>query len=180
MFHEKLGTVADKVERVAKLARWLVEEGIVTGRCDPPNVQAANAPRGSPRPTSSPAWSANSPNCRASSAAISPRAQGEHDAVADAIRDHYKPVGQGDEVPTAPVTVAVSLADKLDSFAEFFARRACSRPVRRIRSRFAAQRLALSSSIVENDLRLQLDCRFEQADDGDCIRVNKASGSRDR
>ena len=29
-FHEKLGTVADKVERVAKLARWLVEEGIVT------------------------------------------------------------------------------------------------------------------------------------------------------
>ena len=34
-FHEKLGTVADKVERVAKLARWLVEEGIIlpeTGR----------------------------------------------------------------------------------------------------------------------------------------------------
>src|SRR5690606_20633182 len=30
-FHEKLGTVADKVERVAKLARWLVEEGIVKG-----------------------------------------------------------------------------------------------------------------------------------------------------
>ena len=43
------------------------------------------------------------------------RAQGESDAVADAIRDHYKPVGQGDEVPTAPVTVAVSLADKLDT-----------------------------------------------------------------
>ena len=36
------------------------------------------------------------------------RAQGEPDAVADAIRDHYKPVGQGDEVPTAPVTVAVA------------------------------------------------------------------------
>ena len=33
-------------------------------------------------------------------------AQGEPKAVADAIRDHYKPVGQGDEVPTAPVTVA--------------------------------------------------------------------------
>src|SRR5437763_12435840 len=31
IFHEKLGTVADKVERVAKLARWLVEEGIVKG-----------------------------------------------------------------------------------------------------------------------------------------------------
>ena len=48
------------------------------------------------------------------------RAQGEDPQVADAIRDHYKPVGQGDEVPTAPVTVAVSLADKLDTLAAFF------------------------------------------------------------
>jgi glycyl-tRNA synthetase beta chain len=39
--------------------------------------------------------------------------------VADAIRDHYKPVGQGDDVPTAPVTVAVSLADKLDTITSF-------------------------------------------------------------
>jgi glycyl-tRNA synthetase beta chain len=43
------------------------------------------------------------------------RAEGLPAEVADAIRDHYKPVGQGDEVPTAPVTVAVSLADKLDT-----------------------------------------------------------------
>jgi glycyl-tRNA synthetase beta chain len=49
------------------------------------------------------------------------RAEGLPDAVADAIRDHYKPVGQGDEVPTAPVTVAVSLADKLDTIGAFFA-----------------------------------------------------------
>ena len=39
-FHEKLGTVADKVERVAKLARWLVEEGIVTDALLPPAAQA--------------------------------------------------------------------------------------------------------------------------------------------
>jgi glycyl-tRNA synthetase beta chain len=49
------------------------------------------------------------------------RAEGLSDAVSDAIRDHYKPVGQGDDVPTAPVTVAVSLADKLDSLKQFFA-----------------------------------------------------------
>jgi glycyl-tRNA synthetase beta chain len=49
------------------------------------------------------------------------RAEGLPDAVADAIRDHYKPVGQGDAVPSAPVTVAVSLADKLDTLASFFA-----------------------------------------------------------
>ena len=48
------------------------------------------------------------------------RAEGLPDEVADAIRDHYKPVGQGDEVPTAPVTVAVSLADKLDTLVGFF------------------------------------------------------------
>jgi glycyl-tRNA synthetase beta chain len=48
------------------------------------------------------------------------RAEGLPAEVADAIRDHYKPVGQGDEVPTAPVTVAVSLADKLDTLSQFF------------------------------------------------------------
>ena len=48
------------------------------------------------------------------------RAEGLPDAVCDAIRDHYKPVGQGDDVPTAPVTVAVSLADKLDTLFGFF------------------------------------------------------------
>ena len=47
-------------------------------------------------------------------------AQGEHPAVAAAIRDHDKPVGQGDDVPTDPVTVAVSLADKLDTLFSFF------------------------------------------------------------
>jgi glycyl-tRNA synthetase beta chain len=48
------------------------------------------------------------------------RAEGLSPQVADAIRDHYKPVGQGDDVPTAPVTVAVSLADKLDTLVAFF------------------------------------------------------------
>jgi glycyl-tRNA synthetase beta chain len=47
-------------------------------------------------------------------------AQGEDPRIAAAIRDHYKPAGQGDEVPTDPVTVAVSLADKLDSLFAFF------------------------------------------------------------
>ena len=46
---------------------------------------------------------------------------GEDAAVADAVADHYKPQGQGDEAPTAPVSVAVALADKLDTLAGFFA-----------------------------------------------------------
>jgi glycyl-tRNA synthetase beta chain len=49
------------------------------------------------------------------------RVAGLDPRVADAIRDHYKPVGQGDDVPTAPVSVAVALADKLDTLVGFFA-----------------------------------------------------------
>ncbi len=46
---------------------------------------------------------------------------GESPAVADAIRDHYAPRGPADAVPSAPVTIAVALADKLDMLASFFA-----------------------------------------------------------
>ena len=47
--------------------------------------------------------------------------EGESAEVADAIRDHYKPAGQGDDVPTAPVSVAVALADKIDTLTAFWA-----------------------------------------------------------
>jgi glycyl-tRNA synthetase beta chain len=155
VFHEKLGTVADKVDRVAKLARWLVEQGIIK----PSPLQGRGLGEGEPVPIPT---SVENPPTQPLSPALSPegereslaalaehaarlckadlvtgmvgefpelqgliggylaRAQGEDPQVADAIRDHYKPVGQGDEVPTAPVTVAVSLADKLDTLAGFF------------------------------------------------------------
>ncbi len=48
-------------------------------------------------------------------------AQGEDEAVAAAIEDHYKPLGPGDRVPTDPVSVAVALADKLDILTGFWA-----------------------------------------------------------
>jgi glycyl-tRNA synthetase beta chain len=47
--------------------------------------------------------------------------QGEPADIADAIRDHYKPAGQDDDVPTAPVSVAVALADKIDTLTAFYA-----------------------------------------------------------
>ena len=46
--------------------------------------------------------------------------QNEPAEIADAIRDHYKPAGQDDDVPTAPVSVAVALADKIDTLAGFW------------------------------------------------------------
>jgi glycyl-tRNA synthetase beta chain len=48
------------------------------------------------------------------------RHDGEADAVADAVRDHYAPKGGSDPAPVAPVTIAVALADKLDQIAGFF------------------------------------------------------------
>jgi predicted Zn-dependent peptidase len=47
-------------------------------------------------------------------------AQGKPKSVANAIRDHYRPAGQGDEIPTDPVTLAVNIADRLDTLVAFF------------------------------------------------------------
>ncbi|MCB2013335.1 MAG: glycine--tRNA ligase subunit beta [Sphingobium sp.] len=124
-FHEKLGTVADKVERVAKLARWLVDADIVKPEDDTPqaktqlfnNVYDAAMLAKADLVTE---MVGEFPELQGLMGGYYARAEGLSDEVADAIRDHYKPVGQGDEVPTAPVTVAVSLADKLDTILTFF------------------------------------------------------------
>ncbi len=152
VFHEKLGTVADKVDRVAKLARWLVEEGIVTsaplsfrggagGGASPrsPTSVSADSPHPNPSPEGEgladlaeraarlakadlvTGMVGEFPELQGLMGGYYAAAQNEEPAVAAAIRDHYKPVGQGDDVPTDPVTVAVSLADKLDTLFSFFA-----------------------------------------------------------
>ncbi|OHD00677.1 MAG: glycine--tRNA ligase subunit beta [Sphingopyxis sp. RIFCSPHIGHO2_01_FULL_65_24] len=115
-FHEKLGTVADKVERVAKLAEWLASEGIVPN-CDPALARRAAELAKADLVTE---MVGEFPELQGLMGGYYARAEGLPDAVADAIRDHYKPVGQGDDVPTAPVTVAVALADKLDTIFAFF------------------------------------------------------------
>ena len=114
-FHEKLGTVADKVERVAKLARWLCEEGIVKGDADLAE-QAARLCKADLVTE----MVGEFPELQGLMGGYYAEQEGLPQEVSDAIRDHYKPVGQGDDVPTAPVTVAVSLADKLDTLAGFF------------------------------------------------------------
>jgi glycyl-tRNA synthetase beta chain len=150
-FHEKLGSVADKVERVAKLAEWLVTEGIVTG------CSAADAKRAAElcKADLVTGMVGEFPELQGLMGGYYARAQGEADAVADAVRDHYKPVGQGDDVPTAPVTVAVSLADKLDTLAQFFA---AGMPPTGSKDPFALRRAAIGflSLLLQNDLRCSL------------------------
>lgn len=116
VFHEKLGTVADKVERVAKLAEWLAAEKIVPN-CDPALARRAAELAKADLVTG---MVGEFPELQGLMGGYYAAAQGEDPAVAAAIRDHYKPVGQGDEVPSDPVTVAVALADKLDSITQFF------------------------------------------------------------
>jgi glycyl-tRNA synthetase beta chain len=147
-FHEKLGTVADKVERVAKLAEWLASEGIVPN-CDPALARQAAELCKADLVTE---MVGEFPELQGLMGGYYARAEGLPDAVADAIRDHYKPVGQGDEVPTEPVTVAVSLADKLDTLFSFFAIE--ERPTGS-KDPFALRRAAMGiiSLLIENSLR---------------------------
>jgi glycyl-tRNA synthetase beta chain len=150
-FHEKLGSVADKVERVARLARWLVEEGIVKGA----NADDAERAARLCKADLVTGMVGEFPELQGLMGGYYARAQGEADAVADAVRDHYKPVGQGDDVPTAPVTVAVSLADKLDTLAQFFA---AGMPPTGSKDPFALRRAAIGflSLLLQNDLRCSL------------------------
>jgi glycyl-tRNA synthetase beta chain len=117
VFHEKLGTVAEKVDRVAKLARWLIEQNVVGS---PGQAEQAERAARLAKADLVTGMVGEFPEVQGVIGGYLARAQGEPDEVADAVRDHYKPAGQGDEVPTSPVTIAVSLADKLDSIAQFF------------------------------------------------------------
>ena len=150
-FHEKLGTVADKVERVAKLARWLADEGIVPG-ADPDLAEQAAKLCKADLVTE---MVGEFPELQGLMGGYYARAEGLPDEVADAIRDHYKPVGQGDQVPTAPVTVAVSLADKLDTIREFY--RIGEKPTGS-KDPFALRRaaIAIAQIAVENKLPMKL------------------------
>ena len=183
-FHEKLGTVADKVERVAKLARWLVEEGIVTNTPLPLAGGAGGGPetdaQASPPPNPSRKREGNLADMAEQAARLCKadlvtemvgefpelqglmggyyaRAEGLPDEVADAIRDHYKPVGQGDEVPTAPVTVAVSMADKLDTLFGFFA---IDEKPTGSKDPFALRRAGLAIMAVVLTQNLRFDSRY--------------------
>lgn len=150
VFHEKLGTVADKVERVAKLARWLVEKGVIDA--DPEQVD--RAVRFAKADLVS-GMVGEFPELQGVIGGYLAEAQGEPRPVAEAIRDHYKPAGQGDKVPAAPVTIAVALADRLDSISAFFG---IGQKPTGSKDPFALRRAAISSIeiIVRNGLRLGL------------------------
>ena len=151
-FHEKLGTVADKVDRVAKLAAWLVFD--------------AKAPNGDHKLARQAAELSKAdlvtemvgefPELQGIVGGHYARAEGLPEEVCAAVRDHYLPAGASDAVPTAPTTVAVSLADKLDNLFSFF--RIGIAPTGS-KDPFALRRAALGflRLVQTNELKLELD-----------------------
>ena len=160
VFHEKLGTVADKVERVAKLAEWLASlEGTGLLRANPEQTEQAARLCKADLVTE---MVGEFPELQGLMGGYYAEKEGLPAEVSHAIRDHYKPVGQGDDVPTDPVTVCVSLADKLDTVLSFFM---IGEPPTGSKDPFALRRASLGviRLILENGLRFNISDAFDEA-----------------
>jgi glycyl-tRNA synthetase beta chain len=115
VFHQKLGSVWDKVERVRALAEELCA---VTG-ADPKLVrEAANLCKMDLVTETVGEF----PELQGQvGRQLSALTKGNHESVAAAIEDHYRPLGPNDRVPSDRVAVTLALADKLDALVGFFA-----------------------------------------------------------
>jgi len=172
VFHAKLGSVYDKVERVEKLAAYLAREIVAPTQAgeqgDGTSLPLDSRFRGNDELVELAGRAARLVKADLSTGMVGefPELQGvmgryyalndgEDKQVADAIADHYKPLGPSDICPTAPVSVVVALADKLDTLAAFFA---IGEPPTGSRDPFALRRAALGviRIVLENRLRLSL------------------------
>jgi glycyl-tRNA synthetase beta chain len=147
-FHAKLGTMAERVERIVALAGEIAP---LVGADVAKTKEAARLAKADL--TSE--MVGEFPELQGVMGGYYARAAGMDGEIADAIRDHYRPQGPGDAVPTAPVSVAVALADKLDTLVGFFA---IDEKPTGSKDPFALRRAALGviRIITENGLRLPL------------------------
>ena len=156
LFYAKLGTMADKVARMQVLARHLTA---FVG-----NAPAADAERAAElaKADLSTEMVGEFPELQGIMGGYYALNDGEKPAVADAIAEHYSPLGPSDKVPTAPLSVCASLADKIDSLVGFFA---IDEKPTGSKDPFALRRAALGviRLVVENGLRLPLFTLFQFA-----------------
>ena len=147
-FKAELGTLADKVDRTAALARALAPH---VG-ADPD--LAARAARLAKADLAS-GMVGEFPELQGIMGRYYAEAAGEPPEVCAAIAAHYKPMGPSDEVPTAPVSVAVALADKLDTLVGFWA---IGETPTGSKDPFALRRAALGvvRTLIETGTRLRL------------------------
>jgi glycyl-tRNA synthetase beta chain len=113
-FHNKLGSQADRIDRIAALAREIAPlVGADAGDAE----RAARLAKLDLRS----AMVGEFPELQGVMGRYYALEAGEKPAVADAARDHWRPKGESDSVPTEPVSVAVALADKIDTLTGFWA-----------------------------------------------------------
>jgi len=113
-FHNKLGSQADRVDRIAALAREIAP--LVGAKPD----LAAEAARVCKADLQS-EMVGEFPELQGLMGRYYAQAAGHDDGVPEACAEHYKPLGPDDAVPSAPVSVAVALADKIDMLTGFWA-----------------------------------------------------------
>jgi glycyl-tRNA synthetase beta chain len=113
-FHNKLGSQAERIDRIAALAREIAP--LVGADAD----DAERAARLAKLDLRS-AMVGEFPELQGVMGRYYALEAGEKPAVADAARDHWRPKGESDGVPTEPVSVAVALADKIDTLTGFWA-----------------------------------------------------------
>jgi glycyl-tRNA synthetase beta chain len=113
-FHNKLGSQSERIARIAALAREIAP--IVEADADEAELAAKVA-----KADLSSEMVYEFPELQGIMGRYYAKKAGLSDAIADACRDHYSPLGPSDDVPTDPVSVAVALADKLDTLTGFWA-----------------------------------------------------------
>ncbi len=113
VFHEKLGTQAERIARIEKLAAELAP---LVGADVAKTRRAAQLAKADLLSE----VVGEFPEVQGLMGRYYALAQGEDASVAAAIEDHYKPQGPNDRVPTDPVAIAVALADKLDILTGFW------------------------------------------------------------
>ncbi|SDG52294.1 glycine--tRNA ligase subunit beta [Thalassobaculum litoreum] len=154
-FYDKLGTMADKVERVSQLAAEIAP--MVGADADTARHAATLA-----KADLTTGMVGEFPELQGLMGRYYALDAGEDAQVADAIAQHYSPVGPTDTCPTAPVSVAVAMADKIDTLVGFFA---IGETPTGSKDPFALRRAALGviRLIIENGLRISLLPLFAQA-----------------
>lgn len=148
IFHEKLGTQHERVERIAKLAKELAP----LVKADPAKAERAARLAKADLVTET---VGEFPEVQGLAGRYLAALQGEDPEVAEAIGDHYKPQGPGDRVPSSPVTIAVALADKLDTLLGFWA---INEKPTGSKDPYALRRAALGviRIVLDNGLRVKL------------------------
>jgi glycyl-tRNA synthetase beta chain len=170
VFHEKLGTQRDRIERIERLA---VELAPQVGADVERTKRAARLAKADLLTE----MVGEFPELQGLMGKNYARAQGEDESVAAACEDHYKPLGPSDRVPTEPVSVAVALADKLDTLVGFWA---INEKPTGSKDPYALRRAALGviRIVLDNAIRLPLQqFYFEELRRRDIVRITSAAAT---